>query len=167
MDDADGEVDSGGDGADGFSALAAGEDGGALVVVDHRPTAADLDALAGGLQAVQAKGARTEARRRGQVREDFVLESLYWDAGTARLLPRLLTGRTRGPVFVTHRRPGPGKVVSARDVCPMPAWPGWRMGRLVPCWMSTLPAAGRAQTGTRTSCATRPWLASGRPERAC
>jgi hypothetical protein len=47
-----------------------------------------------------------------------VLETVYWDAGTARLLPRLLKGRTRGPVFVTHRRPGPGKVVSARDVCP-------------------------------------------------
>ncbi|MEU6718045.1 site-specific integrase [Nonomuraea sp. NPDC046802] len=61
---------------------------------------------------VKAKGAR------GQAREDFVLETVYWDAGTARLLPRLLKGRTRGPVFVTHRRPGPGKVVSPRDVCP-------------------------------------------------
>ena len=47
-----------------------------------------------------------------------MLETVYWDAGTARLLPRLLKGRTRGPVFVTHRRPGPGKVVSPRDVCP-------------------------------------------------
>ncbi|GAA3264813.1 hypothetical protein [Nonomuraea helvata] len=28
----------------------------------------------------------SEARRRGQVREDFVLEGLYWEAGTARLL---------------------------------------------------------------------------------
>jgi len=47
-----------------------------------------------------------------------VLEPVYWDAGTARLLPRLSKGGTRGPVFVTHRRPGPGKVVSPRDVCP-------------------------------------------------
>lgn len=47
-----------------------------------------------------------------------MLETVYWDAGTARLLPRLLKGRTRGPVFVTHRKPGPGKVVSPRDVCP-------------------------------------------------
>ncbi|HEY5352164.1 MAG TPA: hypothetical protein VIK57_06890 [Streptosporangiaceae bacterium] len=39
-------------------------------------------------------------------------------AGTAWLLPRVLRGRTRGPVFVTHRRPGPGKAVSPRDVCP-------------------------------------------------
>lgn len=67
----------------------------------------DLD-LAGRRCQVKAKGARTKARRRGQVREDFVLESLYWDVGTALLLPRLLKGRTRGPVFVTHRRPGPG-----------------------------------------------------------
>ncbi len=35
-----------------------------------------------------------------------------------RLLPRLLKGRTGGPVFVTHRRPGPGKVLAQRDVCP-------------------------------------------------
>jgi hypothetical protein len=54
----------------------------------------------------------------GQAREDYVLEAVYWDAGTARLLPRLLNGRTRGPVFVTRRRPAPGKVVSPRDVCP-------------------------------------------------
>ncbi|MFH8804504.1 site-specific integrase [Streptomyces sp. NPDC017936] len=67
---------------------------------------------------VKAKGARTKARRRGQAREDYVLETVCWEAGTARLLPRLLKGRTRGPVFVTHRRPGPGKVVSPRDVCP-------------------------------------------------
>ncbi|WP_433501765.1 tyrosine-type recombinase/integrase (plasmid) [Sphaerimonospora sp. CA-214678] len=77
----------------------------------------DLD-LSGRRARVKAKGARAKTRRRGQVREDFVLETVYWDAGTARLLPRLLKGRTCGPVFVTHRRPGPGKVVSARDVCP-------------------------------------------------
>lgn len=77
----------------------------------------DLD-LAARRCPVKAKGARSKVRRRGQAREDFVLETVYWDAGTARLLPRLLRGRTRGPVFVTHRRPGPGKVVSPRDVCP-------------------------------------------------
>ncbi|WP_433634695.1 hypothetical protein [Nocardia sp. CA-120079] len=43
---------------------------------------------------------------------------MYWDAGTARLLPRLIKGRTRGPVFVTHRRPGPGKYLADRDMCP-------------------------------------------------
>ena len=39
--DADGDFDAGSDGADGFPALAAGEDGGALVVVDDGATAAD------------------------------------------------------------------------------------------------------------------------------
>lgn len=77
----------------------------------------DLD-LAGRRAAVKAKGARAKTRRRGQAREDVVLETVYWDAGTARLLPRLLKGRTRGPVFTTHRRPGPGKVLGPRDVCP-------------------------------------------------
>ncbi|HUR01839.1 MAG TPA: site-specific integrase [Nonomuraea sp.] len=77
----------------------------------------DLD-LGGRRCSVKAKGARSKARRRGQAREDFVLETVCWDAGTARLLPRLLRGRSRGPVFVTHRRSGPGKVVNPRDVCP-------------------------------------------------
>lgn len=43
-----------------------------------------------------------------------MLEAVYWDASAA----RLLKSRTRGSVFVTHRRPGPGKVVGPRDVCP-------------------------------------------------
>ncbi|WP_433411504.1 hypothetical protein ACQP1V_22785 [Microtetraspora malaysiensis] len=63
----------------------------------------DLD-FAGRRALVKAKGAQSKARRRGQAREDFVLEPVYWDAGTA----RLLKNRTRGPVFVTHRCPGPG-----------------------------------------------------------
>ena len=67
---------------------------------------------------MKAKGAKPRTRRRGAPHEEFVLESGYWDAGTARLLPRLIRGRTRGPVFVTHRKPGPGKAVSLRDVCP-------------------------------------------------
>lgn len=77
----------------------------------------ELD-LAGRRAPVKAKGAQPRTRRRGAPREEFVLETVYWDAGTARLLPRLLRGRTGGPVFVTHRRPGPGKVLSSRDVCP-------------------------------------------------
>ncbi len=45
-------------------------------------------------------------------------ETVYGDADTARLPPRLLRGRSREPVFVTHRRPGPGQVVGPRDACP-------------------------------------------------
>ncbi|MBL1119713.1 site-specific integrase [Streptomyces sp. 110] len=77
----------------------------------------ELD-LAGRRAPVKSKGARPRTRRRGAPREEFVLETVYWDAGTARLLPRLIKGRTRGPVFITHRKPGPGKVVSPRDACP-------------------------------------------------
>lgn len=77
----------------------------------------DLD-FAGRRCRVKAKGAKSKTRRRGESREDFVLETVYWDAGTARLLPRLLKDRAHGPVFTTHRKPGPGKVVSPRDVCP-------------------------------------------------
>ncbi|MFE9328489.1 hypothetical protein ACIHDR_46900 [Nocardia sp. NPDC052278] len=30
----------------------------------------------------------------------------------------MIRGRTQGPVFVTHRRPGPGKYLADRDICP-------------------------------------------------
>jgi hypothetical protein len=48
----DRDLDSGGDGADGFAAFAAGQDGGALVVVDQRSAAAGAAAFAGGFEPV-------------------------------------------------------------------------------------------------------------------
>ncbi len=83
----------------------------------------------------------------GPSREDFVLETVYWDAGTARLLPRLLRGRTRDPVFVPHRRPGPGKAASPHGVSPDTG-----LARA----LSTPPCAGRGQDGTCTSTAIPP-----------
>jgi site-specific recombinase XerD len=77
----------------------------------------DLD-LAGRCARVKSKGAEPRTRRRGATHHEHVLETVYWDAGTARLLPRLIRGRIRGPVFVTHRRPGPGKYLADRDLCP-------------------------------------------------
>lgn len=103
------------------------EDGTALLASLKRdPGAVGLDSLLTEITkltavrqlGLKAKGTQPRTRRRGAPREDFVLEPVYWDAGTARLLPRLIKGRTRGPVFVTHRKPSPGKVVSPRDVCP-------------------------------------------------
>lgn len=49
-------------------------------------------------------------------------EWVYWGSGTAHLLPRLLrlpdgTARTRGPLFLSHRRPGEGR-------------PGWDLHQL-------------------------------------
>lgn len=72
---------------------------------------------------VKAKGARAKVRRRGQARGDCVLEPVYWDAGTARLLPRLLKGRSRGPVFVTHRRPVRARSSALVTCARTRAWP--------------------------------------------
>ncbi|MFB9317648.1 sigma-70 family RNA polymerase sigma factor [Cryptosporangium minutisporangium] len=41
-----------------------------------------------------------------------------WRSGTARLLPELIAGRTRGPLFLTDRRPGPARTPAAADRCP-------------------------------------------------
>ncbi|MFJ1703225.1 sigma-70 family RNA polymerase sigma factor [Kitasatospora sp. NPDC088346] len=41
-----------------------------------------------------------------------------WRSGTARLLPGLLAGRTRGPVFLADRRPGPARRPTEADLCP-------------------------------------------------
>jgi len=50
-------------------------------------------------------------------------EFVYWDTGTAHLLPRLLrlpgdTSRTSGPVFLARRRPVPARRPAPRDICP-------------------------------------------------
>ena len=50
-------------------------------------------------------------------------EYVYWDTGTARLLPRLLrlpdgTTRTSGPLFLAHRKPVPARRPAPRDICP-------------------------------------------------
>ncbi|WNV87836.1 DUF6596 domain-containing protein [Umezawaea sp. Da 62-37] len=41
-----------------------------------------------------------------------------WRAETARLLPLLLGDRPGGPVFLADRRPGPGRMPAAADLCP-------------------------------------------------
>ncbi len=79
--------------------------------------------LAGRRCPVREKGAQLKAAAVAP-RKDYLLKAVSWDAGTARLLPRLLRGRTRGPVFVTHRRLGRGKVVQlARHLPGHRAWP--------------------------------------------
>jgi integrase len=50
-------------------------------------------------------------------------EFVYWDTGTAHLLPRLLrlpdgTSRTSGPLFLASRRPVPARRSAPRDICP-------------------------------------------------
>jgi RNA polymerase sigma factor (sigma-70 family) len=41
-----------------------------------------------------------------------------WRSGSSVLLPELVAGRTRGPLFLTDRRPGPGSTPAASDLCP-------------------------------------------------
>jgi RNA polymerase sigma factor (sigma-70 family) len=41
-----------------------------------------------------------------------------WRSGTARLLPTLVAGRCRGPVFLADRRPGPARRPAPPDLCP-------------------------------------------------
>ncbi|MBB0245582.1 RNA polymerase subunit sigma [Streptomyces alkaliphilus] len=43
---------------------------------------------------------------------------VLWRSATARLLARLVAGRTRGPVFLTDRRPAPARAGPAGDLCP-------------------------------------------------
>ena len=48
------------------------------------------------------------------------IEYVHWTTGTARLLPRLLRGRTSGLVFLADRRaPASGRrAPAAKDICP-------------------------------------------------
>ncbi len=41
-----------------------------------------------------------------------------WESGTATLLPGLIMGRTRGPVFLADRKPAPARTPAAEDLCP-------------------------------------------------
>jgi hypothetical protein len=52
--------------------------------------------------------------RRGRADDSWVA----WGAETALLLPLLLAGRARGPVFLTDRRPGPARMPAGADLCP-------------------------------------------------
>ena len=52
--------------------------------------------------------------RRARVRGVWV----SWRARTARLLPELVADRTRGPLFLTDRRPGPSRTAAPADRCP-------------------------------------------------
>jgi integrase len=46
------------------------------------------------------------------------VEWLHLQAGSARLLPRLIAGRSRGPLFLSSRRPAPARTPAAADLCP-------------------------------------------------
>ena len=99
----------------------------------------DLD-LPGRRVPVKAKGAAAR-RRRGRAREDFVLETVYWDAGTARLLPRLLRAAPAGRCSSPTAAPARGRSSPRATCARTPGWPGCRTARPAPCWTSTRPSA--------------------------
>lgn len=121
----------------------------------------DLD-LPGRCCPVKSKGAKPRTRR-GATHAEHVLQTVYWDAGTARLLPRLIKDRTHGPLFVGHRKPGPGKAVNERDVCPDTglARLSYEQARAL---LDEATAIDRPEPdGTCTSCATPGLPTSGKP----
>ncbi|MEV0708443.1 hypothetical protein [Nocardia aurea] len=128
--------------------------------------AKDLD-LAGRCAPVKSKGAKPRTRRRGAAHHEHILEKVYRDAGSARLLPRLIRGRTRGPVFLTHRLPGPGKYLAERDICPTPAARDCPTTRLA--IYSTPPprSTGPKQAGICTNSGIPVSHTSGNPEPTC
>jgi hypothetical protein len=59
-------------------------------------------------------------------------EFVYWDTGTAHLLPRLLrlpdgTSRTSGPLFLAARGPVPARRPASVTSAPAQAGPAWAM----------------------------------------
>jgi integrase/recombinase XerD len=52
-------------------------------------------------------------RRAKVTRKGSAVDIIVWQTGTARLLPKLLVGRTRGPVFLTDRRARRARVALA------------------------------------------------------
>lgn len=57
---------------------------------------------------------RARIRSKGGNR-DFI----FFQSGTARLLPRLLDGRRWGPIFQSHRAPIPARAPADGDLCPV------------------------------------------------
>lgn len=75
-------------------------------------------ARAGEILALDVADLDLDGRRAKVISKGGATEWVYWSSGTAHLLPRLLRGRSAGPVFVSERRPGPARRPPVRDLCP-------------------------------------------------
>lgn len=81
-------------------------------------------------------------RRSKVTRKGSAVDIIVWQTGTARLLPRLLDGRARRPVFLTDRRPRrPGRRRPRPGLRPRPA--------LVPAGRGDLHRADQASRAPR------------------
>ena len=59
-----------------------------------------------------------QARRAVTTRKGGDNDVLHFQTGSARLLPKVIAGRTHGPLFLSSRPAGPDRAVALRDVCP-------------------------------------------------
>jgi integrase len=76
-------------------------------------------ARASEILALDIEDLELDARRAKITSKGGAIEYVHWGTGTAHLLPRLIRGRDRGPVFLTDRRPTPSRRPPARDLCPI------------------------------------------------
>jgi integrase len=108
------------------------------------------------------------ANRRARVHsKGGAVEWVFWQTGSAQLLPRLLAGRTSGPLFLGDRRPT--RAIAGLDLDPPAAGRGCRTGEPPNCstpaprpaagiWPTTAPRTVRWPTsGWSGSC----WRPSG------
>ena len=97
---------------------------------------------------------------------------MFWQTGTARLLPRLIDGRGTGPLFLADRQPAPARTPATADICPVTGRgrlsyqraeylfrqaslrvtgsgrPGWTLHRLRHSALTRLGASGRTAVET-------------------
>jgi integrase len=59
-----------------------------------------------------------EAKRALTVRKGGDRDVIHFQTGSARLLPKLIAGRTAGPVFLSSRVTSPSRVPARGDLCP-------------------------------------------------
>lgn len=78
----------------------------------------ETTARAAEILALDIEDLELDARRARVTSKGGDTEYVYWASGTAHLLPRLIRGRTHGPVFLSQRRPGPARRPPATDLCP-------------------------------------------------
>lgn len=59
------------------------------------------------------------SKRLRVVRKGGDTDWLHFQSGSARLLPRLITDRGSGPLFLANRRPSPARTPASVDLCPL------------------------------------------------
>jgi integrase len=79
----------------------------------YEPAARASEALAINVEDLDLDNKRVRVRSKGGD-----TDWLHFQTGAARLLPRLIDGRMRGPLFLADRRPVPARAPATVDRCP-------------------------------------------------